>query len=134
MGRIMTWKGAKKAAWDELSIYVRRSANGVCFTCGGVKNWKTECDAGHFRAGSVCGLFLNFDLRNINCQCKRCNKYLHGNLGAYTMKLIEKYGPNIEKELNDDKLKHKNDKWEIKDFILIRDYYREINKQWNSLQ
>lgn len=55
---------------------------GICFTCGGKGN-----QAGHFKHGR-----LDFDGMNLNCQCARCNKWLHGNLGEYAIRLIKKYG------------------------------------------
>ena len=36
---------------------------------------------------------------NIHCQCIYCNHHLHGNLGTYNMKLIEKYGKEAVDDL-----------------------------------
>jgi len=44
-------------------------------------------DAGHFKHNR-----LDFDEMNIHCQCTRCNRFLHGNLGEYAIRLMEKYG------------------------------------------
>jgi hypothetical protein len=54
----------------------------VCFTCG-----KPGDEAGHFKHGR-----LDFDEMNLHCQCTRCNRWLHGNLGEYAIRLIKKYG------------------------------------------
>jgi hypothetical protein len=56
---------------------VKRDKN-RCFTCGGYGD-----QAGHYRHGK-----LDFDPDNLHCQCARCNKWLHGNLGTYTLNLI----------------------------------------------
>jgi len=69
-----------------MSQYVRRRDKGVCFTCGDMRPWK-EQQAGHYIHGC-----LDYDEININCQCVRCNKWLHGNSGVYAEKLIKKYG------------------------------------------
>lgn len=87
-------KRLKSKCWKVVSEWVRRNENGVCFTCGakqwdselGQNNWKVM-QAGHYIHGA-----LDYDEMNIHCQCVRCNKWLSGNLGEYTMKLISKYG------------------------------------------
>ena len=74
----------KAKAWKLFSAYICKRDNYTCFTCGKAGN-----QGGHFKHGK-----LDFDEMNINCQCPRCNKWLHGNLGIYAIKLIEKYGKN----------------------------------------
>lgn len=80
-------KALHKKAWDLQSIYIRRSAKGICFTCGTHKHWK-DTDAGHY----IHKKSMDFVLMNINCQCNRCNRFLHGNLGVYAERLIAEYG------------------------------------------
>jgi len=90
-----TLKSLRKKAWTIFSRWVRTKEKGVCFTCG--KRFEiSETDAGHFVHRDC----LDFDERNIHCQCSRCNRYLHGNLTKYAEHLIKKYGPDIIKELN----------------------------------
>jgi hypothetical protein len=74
-------------AWKLMSEYVRRKENGKCFTCGKVDDWK-NCDAGHFIHRDC----LDYEEMNIHCQCVRCNRYLHGNLGVYGIKMVKVYG------------------------------------------
>jgi hypothetical protein len=38
---------------------------------------------------------LDFEPLNIHPQCIRCNRWLHGNLGSYSLWLIRTYGPDI---------------------------------------
>ena len=76
----------KRKAWKIFSEYIRLRDKGVCFTCGVQKDPK-EMDAGHFKHNR-----LDFDEMNIHCQCTRCNRFLHGNLGEYAIRLMEKYG------------------------------------------
>lgn len=81
----------KAKAWKVFSAYIRKRDGYRCFTCG--KKEKPG-QAGHFKHGR-----LDFDEMNINCQCVRCNKWLHGNGIAYAMNLIDKYGESKVREL-----------------------------------
>lgn len=47
--------------------------------------------AGHFIHSSS----LDFSEVGINCQCVRCNKFLHGNLALYSNNLTKIYGNEI---------------------------------------
>jgi hypothetical protein len=73
-------------AWGVFSLWVREQSYGICVTCR--KRFEVrELDAGHFVHGK-----LDFDEMNVNAQCTRCNRFLHGNLGAYAMALVQKHG------------------------------------------
>lgn len=61
-------------------------------------------DAGHFIHGR-----LDFDPRNIHVQCSYCNRYLHGNLGEYAIRLIGELGQAGVKKLKADSIKKGND-------------------------
>jgi len=96
---------AKRLAWDAFSLYVRTeecikttgsAEYGQCFTCDEVKPF-SELDAGHFIGGRK-GENL-FDRRGVHIQCRRCNRFLHGNLVLYTVRMQRKYGPQIVDEL-----------------------------------
>ena len=92
-------------AWKLWSEHIRGSSAdwrgfGKCYTCGIVKNWK-ELQAGHYRHRK-----LDFDPRNIHSQCVSCNKWRHGNLDSYTLKLIEELGLDGVKQLRKDAEKH----------------------------
>jgi hypothetical protein len=77
-------KTTHRKAWAVFSNWIRQRDRNVCFTCGKKEG---TMHAGHFWHG-----YLDFDEMNINCQCPYCNTFLHGNLGVYARKLIEKYG------------------------------------------
>ena len=68
--------------------------NYICFTCN-KRCDKNTSQAGHFIHRNS----LDFDERNIHCQCVKCNKYLSGNLIEYTLKMIKKYGHETVDEL-----------------------------------
>lgn len=92
--RKISRKGLHDKAWDLMSEIVRREEKGVCYTCGKKGHWKTM-QAGHFLHGRR----MDFNRRNIHCQCPRCNLFLSGNLAAYARHLIKDYGPDILDEL-----------------------------------
>ena len=94
MKKLKTMKGLHNQAWTLMSEFVRRRDRGQCFTCYDKRDWKQQ-QAGHYVHRDC----LDYDFRNINCQCVRCNKWLRGNLTAYAMALKAKYGAEIIDEL-----------------------------------
>lgn len=93
-----------KIAWKHFSEYIRKKRP-ICFTCGVKKHWK-ELQAGHYiHTNRLQHWLLDFDERNVNSQCKRCNNYLSGNTTEYAYRLIRLYGPDVLEELQ--LLKHK---------------------------
>ena len=80
-------------AWKLHSKFVRERDSGICISCG-IKDEPKNMNAGHFIHKS-----LDLDLMNINTQCVRCNKWLHGNLGMYCFNLIKKYGMEAVEDL-----------------------------------
>jgi hypothetical protein len=79
------------------SEYVRlrdSDANGYCrcISCGKICRWK-EMDAGHFVNRSH--MSLRYDERNVNAQCRKCNRFDEGNPTGYMRGLKEKYGSGI---------------------------------------
>ena len=93
--RKRSYKGLRKLAWDTFSKWIRKRDNGICITCGKKDDIK-EMQAGHFVHRDC----LDFDERNVNCQCPQCNNYKSGRLEVYAMKLIQMYGAGIVEELN----------------------------------
>jgi hypothetical protein len=115
----LTWH--KNKAWEEFSRYIRRRDKGVCFTCGCKRPWK-EQNAGHFQHGK-----LDFDEQNVNCQCVKCNKFMHGHLDMYAVKLDEVYGQGTAGTLiikSNQIVIHTRE-----DFDKIREYYRQKNEE-----
>ena len=105
----------KKKLDGVFSEYIRQRDKGVCFTCGIIKSWK-EQQNGHYVSRSHNS--LRYDERNCHCQCLPCNVFKHGNMDVYALKLVEKYGADILKELNNEKRKIKQfSAQELKDLI-----------------
>lgn len=114
----------KKKAWKVFSEFIRRRDKGRCFTCGKKLSWK-EMDAGHYIPASVCGLYLYFDERNVNCQCTACNRFRHGNLTQYALKLQKKYGKDILEEPEKDRVRNKKLVYKPGDYEKIIIIYTE---------
>lgn len=79
------------------SRYIRlRDANQYgycrCISCGKIVHWK-ECDAGHYVNRRHMG--LRYDEKNVNAQCRACNRFDEGNQIGYTRGLIKKYGSEV---------------------------------------
>ncbi len=104
MSKLMSVKRLKELAWKAISKYVRERDNGICVTCGKKDDWQ-NMDCGHYRSNSernqsFGGNELWYDLRNLNCQCFRCNRMLSGNQAEYALFLERKYGNGILQELD----------------------------------
>lgn len=75
------------------SKFIRRRdcgfSYGRCISCGAVIMFDT-CDAGHYVNRKH--MALRFDEKNVNAQCRSCNRFDEGNVQGYRRGLIEKYG------------------------------------------
>jgi hypothetical protein len=89
------------------SKYIRLSysdgrGNCRCFTCDAVKPI-AEMDCGHFVSRQHKS--TRWMEKNCHPQCRFCNRYNEGRKDVYAVRLIEKYGPNILLELQEEKNK-----------------------------
>jgi len=98
-------KTIKDKAWRAFSKYIRLRdclkttgtlTHGKCITCG--KLLKISfCDAGHFVSRRYNSTL--FDERNVNIQCRYCNRFLNGNLLEYRRQIVKLYGEGADIEL-----------------------------------
>jgi hypothetical protein len=113
-----------KAKLDRIfSEYIRlrdADSNGYChcISCGAIHHWK-EMDAGHYVNRSH--MSTRFDEKNVNAQCRRCNRFDEGNQIGYTKGLIRKYGNGIINEL--DVKKHSFSKMTKAEYELLINHY-----------
>ena len=118
----------KKRAWNLFSIFIRIRDGGICYTCGEKDSIK-RMDAGHWRHGKTKVGWL--DERNVHCQCSKCNRYLSGNLVAYTLNMAREYGQKevekMWKEFSRDKT------WKREELIEKIKYYEDQIQKLNSL-
>lgn len=112
----------KRKLWPLFTAFIKKRDKGLCISCG------TRCEAnnahcGHFIPKSICGKHLEFDERNNNLQCARCNVWLSGNGSMYAIGMIKKYGKDILEQLNKERIAHKGEQWEVKELEeLIKKY------------
>lgn len=91
-------KKLKDKCWEVMSLFTRlkwADTSGIvtCVTCGRRQHY-TKMNAGHFIHGK-----MDYNEYNVNPQCVRCNKWLHGNLIQYTTFLMLKYGNEMINQL-----------------------------------
>lgn len=83
-----------KEAQAAANAYVRaRDAGKPCISCGSMPEQKYggTMDCGHYRStGSA--PHLRFNLKNMACQCVKCNRYLGSNTVEYRKGLIARIG------------------------------------------
>ena len=104
----------RKKAWKLKSEYVRRKADGQCYTCTNKKPWK-QMQAGHYIHKNC----LDYDPIGIQCQCVNCNKWNHGRRGEYALHLVRDYGMQAVVDLEERaKQDHKFNIVELEEIIL----------------
>jgi len=84
----------KRKLWKLISRFVHERDNWTCITCGKVARSEEDqafFDGGHYKPEGQYKS-IQFDLVNVNCQCRGCNRYHHGRYGDYAEALIKKYG------------------------------------------
>lgn len=114
------------------NTYIRLRDNGKeCVSCHTILNSKKKkFDAGHlFNANNHWN--IRFDPQNVNGQCVKCNKHLHGNLLPYRKKLIQRYGQETMDRLELAAYKIRNfTKDELEDIL---NHYKSMIKNYNKL-
>ena len=68
-----------------------------CISCNSIHKWK-ESDAGHYVNRSI--MSLRYDEKNVNAQCRHCNRFQEGNMIGYNHGLIDKHGDSVISYLN----------------------------------
>lgn len=110
----------EKTLWDNFSLFIRArdaDSNGYvkCISCNTTKQWRDGIDAGHFiPRGSDSA--LKYNEMNVNGQCRSCNHFKSGNIVEYRVGMIEKYGEEEVKKLEQSH------------------YYKTKNKKLNQLE
>jgi hypothetical protein len=90
--------------WAAFSLMIRERDNWTCFTCGTKIDPRQKDErnismafymhAGHYKPQGIYKS-VKYSPFNVAAQCLRCNKFLHGNLGAYSVALEKRYGFGI---------------------------------------
>lgn len=97
-----------------------------CISCG---KWfpYEELDGGHFIPTTSSD--IRFDERNINAQCHRCNRFLHGNPRHYYKGMLRKFGQDVVNDIESREFLTK--KWSRDELVALKLYYGEKIKQIN---
>jgi hypothetical protein len=122
-----------KEAQLVVNAYVReRDKNEACISCGcSLESVSVGggFDAGHYRSRGACQ-HLRFDERNIHGQCKRCNRWLNGNVANFRIGLVDRFGDNFVEAIEADNQTRKHSIEELKDIIAV---YREKTRMLKSI-
>ena len=122
-----------KSKLDTLfSQYIRlrdtdENGYGKCISCGKIIHWK-DGDAGHYVNRKH--MSLRYDEKNVNLQCRACNRYDEGNMIGYNHGLVEKYGDGAINYLN---IKRHNicKMGKVEYEALIKHYHKKIRELTN---
>ncbi len=123
----------KRNAWSAFSKFIRlRDAlkttgtitHVKCITCGKLLEI-SFCDAGHFVSRRYASTL--FDEKNVNTQCRYCNRFLNGNLLEYRRQIIKLYGENADTELENKAKEIK--RYTTQDLTELTEHYKiEVEK------
>ncbi len=118
-----------REAQTACNAYIRARDDGKpCISCGSplsADGVGGGFDAGHFRSRGAAP-HLRFHEHNIAGQCKRCNRYMAGNVSAMRVGLISRYGLEAVEALENDNSTHK---WTRDELIAIRRHYIAKRKE-----
>lgn len=119
-----------KAKLDrEFSLYIRlrdTMPNGYfrCISCGQIKPFE-QADCGHYINRQH--MATRFDEMNCNAQCRKCNRFMEGNIQGYRQGLLSKYGE--QKVLILESMKGRTRKFSDFEYTELIKYYKAKNKQ-----
>lgn len=97
---------------------------GQCCSCGKIV---IEGDAGHFIGTGFGGSSgVRFDERNMNLQCRSCNRFQEGNKLEYRKFMLNKYGQDVVNEL--ERL-HRTRNYTLMDLEGLLLYYKQAYRE-----
>jgi len=128
--KLKTRSDWQRDAQKAFNKYIRvRDRGKPCISCGAYMDSSGhggDADAGHYRSrGSA--PHLAFHSHNCHKQCKKCNRYLSGNIVDYRIGLISRIG--IEKVENVEQ-DNRPRNYTIKDFQRIISICKKRSKRW----
>jgi len=105
----------------------KRDSSHKCISCGSDSDL---VDAGHyFKAEVYSGLIFNE--KNCHKQCRKCNRYLNGNEINYRLGLVERYGEDYVKKLEQIKDQNRLKKWTREELLEIKNNYKNLLKDFD---
>ena len=125
----------KKEVWELFSKYIRlrdclRTTGsidwGECITCNNPPQHRFgDLDAGHFISGRRNGNL--FSKKGCHAQCRRCNRFLHGNQLEYRRQIIKLYGQGYDEILEAEARQIK--KFSVAELPEMKEYYTQKVKE-----
>lgn len=107
-----------KKAEKVFNAWIRKRDEGkTCITCENLGD-----QAGHYWPVRYSG--VRFDEMNVHIQESGCNKWKHGNQGVFRMKLVERHGEDVVKELDDRAIRTQFKKWNRDELNEIIEKYK----------
>lgn len=129
-------KSSRKSLIDKLQkqvqLYARlrdcggRFGGANCISCNVWYDF-ADLDGGHFISKTSSA--IRFDERNISGQCRRCNRFLHGNERNYYHGAVRKWGQKVVDEL--EAQEHTTKKWSEPELRELLNYYTEKIAQYD---
>lgn len=116
------WLKEAQAAFNRFIRF--RDLGKECISCEAILTEKEVgggYDAGHYLSRGARGQ-LRFDEDNCHGQCKRCNRYLSGNIAPYRIKLIARIGIESVLRLESDQSVE----------IRTIEHYRSVKKEYQA--
>ena len=123
-----------REAQNAFNAFIReRDKNKSCISCGahlqaGVVGG--GFDAGHYRSVGA-SPNLRFNEHNVHGQCKKCNRYLAGNVANFRIGLCNRYGTDYVENLESDNEPKKYTVEELKD---IKSLYKSKLKAIKNVE
>lgn len=123
LGYLLT--NAKNACHEYIKL---RDKGKPCISCGAF--WSADFQAGHFYKAETYST-MRFLENNIFGQCRQCNMYKDGNESMYRVGLMNRYGEEFVRQIDEIALKDKLQvaKWDREKLEEIRNYYKQRIKE-----
>ena len=126
------FKSLERLAQKHFNSFIRRrdmntdKVSFTCISCGAVKPI-SKMHAGHFYSSGHYPI-LRFHEDNVNGQCHRCNRHLHGNLIGYRERLVKKIGQERMCMLEHlaQRKRYRLDRWTLIEKII---HYKNLNSE-----
>lgn len=117
---VKTWKyKLDKVFSDYIKLRDCVNGKGQCFTCGDLLP-KEELDAGHFRSRKYTS--TRYNEKNVQLQCKKCNRFNGGEPYQFGIEIDKKYGEGTALELI--KKSFETKKFTIDELKSLYEYYK----------
>lgn len=104
-----------------------RDANKACISCN--QTGADIFDAGHFYKSEVYRGMI-FNPSNCHSQCRACNRYMNGNESNYRLGLINRYGEEFVKKLDEEAIANRDYRWSREEISEIKKKYQKLVKDF----